>query len=713
MFSLLKRIFTLSGLIAGVSLLLFGSASADPAGRTTTINVWVPDSFAWGPALVGPGRPHCYPSNPNPGDECESGGYDGSKDSDPRCPGLGGPPCADGQRYNLIAAHWESQTITYPPATVAASFSCVYGLNGWCIAPGVATITGSEPVAGYSINRVAWTQNGVPAACDSSSCSVTVGDTAGDSFSNFQSFSTYGDSSYVDSSIIVSKVDTTPPQTTPNLAGLPGDGGWYRGPVTVSFSASDATSGVAATEASVDGGAFINAAGGVTVSGEGLHTVAYRSRDAAGNQEADRTLDIQIDSVAPGSVFTSSYTANQWVSGVVNLAGSTTDATSGVAAVSISIDGVNWIPLSVPTWSYAWNTTTWPDGRYSVQIKGQDNAGNEESPAPLILNVDNTAPEVSVSLNCPLPGKNGWCWAPVRVTIQGSDAGSGAASLSYEYRDAVKTINTNSTMFVEGQGGTFQVVNAFVVDALGQQSASKSATFKIDGAPPALSFTGGDSSGLAVSVADSESGVERWTLQVFDADGQSMFWRDFFGPFTGSVSWESVALPAGAYAAEIFAGDHAGLENHLGRFDFTLARTPTPTATHTTVAARSILPSPTVAATLQPTASATPLPTATTMPSPTPAAVAAVVSPLPAPTMPASIPVNGVAAVEAGPDRSFVVWPFLSLTVFVAVMFLAVWLLNGALDRRPSALHALAADRRERLTLRRRPGENLYTDERG
>jgi plastocyanin len=97
--------------------------------------------------------------------------------------------------------------------------------------------------------------------------------------------------------------DVAPPVTTATLdPAVPGSG-----PVDVTLSATDGddenASGVARAEYSVDGGAWQqaeNAAGDdpftttVTVKGAGDHTVAYRSRDEAGNLEPAKTTEFTI-----------------------------------------------------------------------------------------------------------------------------------------------------------------------------------------------------------------------------------------------------------------------------------------------------------------------------------------------------------------------------------------------------------------------------------
>ena len=77
-------------------------------------------------------------------------------------------------------------------------------------------------------------------------------------------------------------------------------GRWYKAAVTVSFSASDNAggSGFAYTECQLDGGSWTPGTS-ASISGEGPHTLLYRSADGAGNVEPYHTLSCGIDTVRP------------------------------------------------------------------------------------------------------------------------------------------------------------------------------------------------------------------------------------------------------------------------------------------------------------------------------------------------------------------------------------------------------------------------------
>ncbi len=92
--------------------------------------------------------------------------------------------------------------------------------------------------------------------------------------------------------------DLTAPVTT--VSGS--DSAWHRSAVLLTFSAIDEGSGVDHVEADLDGtgwAALPSLPGALSVSGQGVHTVAYRSTDLEGNREDPRSCTVKIDAGRP------------------------------------------------------------------------------------------------------------------------------------------------------------------------------------------------------------------------------------------------------------------------------------------------------------------------------------------------------------------------------------------------------------------------------
>src|SRR5207248_2604306 len=86
-------------------------------------------------------------------------------------------------------------------------------------------------------------------------------------------------------------VDDAPPVTTASLSGLL-NGSVFVGPILVTLTATDVTSGVANTSVSIDGLAGTNYTLPFLVPNIGTHSVVYFSFDRAGNAEAAKEFSV-------------------------------------------------------------------------------------------------------------------------------------------------------------------------------------------------------------------------------------------------------------------------------------------------------------------------------------------------------------------------------------------------------------------------------------
>ncbi|HEY4753159.1 MAG TPA: gliding motility-associated C-terminal domain-containing protein, partial [Candidatus Limnocylindrales bacterium] len=143
-------------------------------------------------------------------------------------------------------------------------------------------------------------------------------------------------------------VDRTPPVTKVSASSTAGRNGWSVSPVTVKLTAADARSGVAVTWWRLGSGAARGYTAPIVVSADGVWTLGYRSVDRAGVGEAWHTLTLKIDRTAPvistSSSGTKSAVAGTWRS-AVTIRPVISDATSGIAATSVSVDGASPVAL--------------------------------------------------------------------------------------------------------------------------------------------------------------------------------------------------------------------------------------------------------------------------------------------------------------------------------------------------------------------------------
>ncbi len=187
-------------------------------------------------------------------------------------------------------------------------------------------------------------------------------------------------------------VDVSAPSTTSALAGTPGLAGWYVSAVTVTLTATDATSGVASIAYRVDAGSWQAYGAPITVTPDGAHLVEFQATDVAGNIETIKTASFNIDVTAPSTAASLSGTVGD--NGVfrtsVGITLAASDAASGVASVAYRIDGASWQTYTTPFY-----VTT--DGAHTVDFRATDAAGLAEVPQNVSFSMDTRPPGVVAS----------------------------------------------------------------------------------------------------------------------------------------------------------------------------------------------------------------------------------------------------------------------------------------------------------------------------
>ncbi len=195
------------------------------------------------------------------------------------------------------------------------------------------------------------------------------------------------------------RVDTIDPHTT--LTGAPG--GWSNQPLTLIATSTDSGSGMSATSAGgpftaiqVDGdvprigrGAAVSA----TVIPEGIHTVAYYARDAAGNvtdgqtsngksNSPPATATVRIDRRAPEISFANSSPPGnpELIPVRVRDSLSGPDLSHGWIGVRRAGSGDRFEALSTKPYPAGlearWDSDAYPPGDYEFRASGYDRAGN-------------------------------------------------------------------------------------------------------------------------------------------------------------------------------------------------------------------------------------------------------------------------------------------------------------------------------------------------
>ncbi len=426
-----------------------------------------------------------------------------------------------------------STTITTVPASPDGS-------NGWFRQTSVSfTLAGSDTTSGVA--SLHYTIDG--GAAQVYSGPVTVG-TPGDHVVTYWAVDTAGNTEAPGTAHL--RLDAAAPATsaTTTPAAPDGSNGWFRQTsVTVTLAAADATSGVAATSYSLDGGPTLAYTGPVAVSTQGDRTIAYWSTDTAGNVEATHTVHVKLDNAAPSVTLDTTPAspdgANGWFTSSASFTLSATDGASGVASRLYRLDGASAQTYTGPV--------SLSQGDHTVEYWAVDLAGNTSTHATTHVKLDSTKPVTTLATTPGTPdGSNGWFrQASVAFTLSATDATSGVATRLYTI-DGGSTQTYASAVTIAAQGD--HVVTYWSVDSAGNTESVHTTHVKLDNVAPtvSVSLTAAGSalaSGSTISYrrGDTVSANRTLKLRATVADATSQ---------PASASFPAIATTGWTHAAE-------------------------------------------------------------------------------------------------------------------------------------------------------------------
>ena len=199
--------------------------------------------------------------------------------------------------------------------------------------------------------------------------------------------------------------DSLAPSTTDSSASL--GNGWHNTSQTVVPTPTDAGSGVAATNWTIDGSTPTGSSSqgtSVALSSDGVYTVRYRSTDNVGNAEAVRVAgsQIRIDRTSPSTATLATLPAA--IRNGQALSAAAADALSGVSFMTyLYCAGAACTPATViasstagPSYPVSWSDMP-ADGTYQVLVRATDVAGNIRDSAKQTVTIDNTPPVTAIS----------------------------------------------------------------------------------------------------------------------------------------------------------------------------------------------------------------------------------------------------------------------------------------------------------------------------
>jgi Big-like domain-containing protein len=395
--------------------------------------------------------------------------------------------------------------LTKPVTT--ASITGTLGNNGWYKAPGpaVLTLTATDNLSGVAVTN--YTVNG--GATQTYTGPVTFLD--GKYTVLYWSTDRAGN---VEAQKSISfKVDETPPTEIETLSPTPDSYGWNNTSVTVSFTCSDAMSGLAtACPASVS----------LTLEGA-KQVVSGTVSDNAGNSTTVSKA-VNIDETRPST--TSSISGTMGNSGwykagsPVVLTLTATDNLSGVAFTTWNINSG-----SNQTYS---GSITFTDGTYTVNFWSTDKANNVEPMRSVSFKVDQTPPTVTIT-----GVTNGATYILGNVPTPGmtySDSGSGIASHNHTLTSPTTASGVGTYTYTatatDNAGNTTTVTATYsVVYKWGGFLAPLSTTTSFPkGTTIAVKFRVMNSSGTVVSNASASLQVDGATVGSFTYDSTNTWY---------------------------------------------------------------------------------------------------------------------------------------------------------------------------------------------
>ncbi|MCM3124191.1 MULTISPECIES: DUF4350 domain-containing protein [unclassified Mesobacillus] len=227
------------------------------------------------------------------------------------------------------------------------------------------------------------------------------------------------------------KVDKTAPVTTAtvNPESPTGNNGWYTTDVTVTLTSVDEESGVNSPEYRINGGEWLEYTEAIQFNKDGVFTLEFHGSDVSGNVEEIKSIEIKVDKTAPETAVTlnpeKATGTNGWYTSDVTVSLSASDSLTDVKTTQYRINGGEWT-----VYSDALQLTT--DGIYKIEYHSVDGAGNVEETKMKEFKIDQTAPELSVSVDKPTLLVPNHKLVDIKALLDYSDATSGISTVVLE-----------------------------------------------------------------------------------------------------------------------------------------------------------------------------------------------------------------------------------------------------------------------------------------
>ena len=338
-------------------------------------------------------------------------------------------------------------------------------------------------------------------------------------------------------------------KTLPGGTIAPSTTAWTKGPITLTFSGTDAGGSNVDYVLDHASNKTIGASDSYVVSSNG--TYQFTVFDKAGNSKVVSYAVSNIDLTAPGKPTIDLSTA-AWTNGNVTftiIPG--TDNQSGVAYTQYQIDGGAWT-------NYTGVVTISTNGKHVINARTTDNVGWTGVTETKTASIDKVVPTADISVNTSWTNA-----ASVAATLTASDADSGIATVTYQLSGATTkaatTVTSGDVISIVNEGQT--TITLVATDAVGQTTTTTKVV-KIDRTAPVFtsaSISNVTESGfdVTVTVTDGISGVNNVNLPIWRSGNYSgMKTFPHTGQGNGTHTYHVDMADIGAGADYVYIGKH-------------------------------------------------------------------------------------------------------------------------------------------------------------
>ncbi len=395
------------------------------------------------------------------------------------------------------------------------------------------------------------------------------------------------------------RVSWTPSVSVPNPVTtvlIPSGGSDLSGMQTLDATASDSASPISRVQYLLTGGSLNNtviATGTHSPYGwvanwqsglvpNGIYTLQSEVTDAAGNVAYSPGVTVNVANTVTTTVLVPT-TSGSWVSGSQVLLDASASDPAGVTKVEFALTGgsLNHTVVATSTvtqygWIANWNSTTVPDGTYTLQSEAFDGAGNEGSSPGVTVIVENTPPKPSIML----PSTNGSSLSGTQAILDAAVSGNvGVTNVEFTLTGG----SLNDAPIAQGASSNYgwiaswdsttvpdgtYTLQAEASDGAGYQGISSGVTVVVENTPPATSVLipsdGSSLSGTQVILDAGASGDVGVNQVQFALTGGSLnnavIATATVSDYGWIASWDSTTVPDGTYTLQSEASDGAGFQ---------------------------------------------------------------------------------------------------------------------------------------------------------